>query len=123
MGINSTNIMHAGKESMRLLPKRTQSVILVGVVLATSLVLAAYPPALADPPCVPGIKWLFRPPDLCAETIVDMLQSPGIASISGIAFGPDGSLYFARPATGPLLRLLNHHHDSLRQPTHVQYNI
>jgi glucose/arabinose dehydrogenase len=68
-----------------------------------------YQPAFADPACVAGVPNLFR--RLCAETIipsdpaVETLESQGIDSISGIAFGPDGSLYFARPATSEIIRL------------------
>jgi glucose/arabinose dehydrogenase len=104
---------------MRLIAKRTRSIrsIVVSTVLATSLQFSGgYLRAQADPPCVPGVKWLFRPPDLCAETIVDVQQSHGVASISGIAFGPDGTLYFARPATGHIMRLPSAHNGSFGGP-------
>jgi hypothetical protein len=65
----------------------------------------------ADPPCVPSIKNQFSR-GLCAETVVssdpsvERLESHGIASISGLAFGADGVLYLARPATSEILRLV-----------------
>jgi Glucose / Sorbosone dehydrogenase len=76
-----------------------------------------YRPVLADPPCVAGVRWLFRPTDMCAETLVDGLRSQGIASISGLAFGTDGSLYFARPATREIFRLPSDHNGSFGPPT------
>lgn len=85
---------------MRKLP------IIILLIVALS---AHYRPASADPACVAGVPNLFR--RLCAETIVpsdpavETLDSQGIASISGITFGADGSLYFARPATSEIIRL------------------
>src|SRR5262245_22446928 len=100
---------------MTTLSQSMRSLLLV-VVLATTIPFTGNWRALADPTCVPGVKWLFRPHDLCAETIVDLGQSPGIASISGIAFGPDGSLYFARPATSEIMRLANDHNGIFGEP-------
>src|SRR5581483_744287 len=88
---------------------QTKSRHIATLSLILTLTTTCYRPAFADPPCVAGVPNLFR--RLCAETIipsdpaVEMLESQGIDSISGIAFGPDGSLYFARPATGEIIRL------------------
>jgi glucose/arabinose dehydrogenase len=57
------------------------------------------------PPCKPTVPWVFRPAEICGEVIVQDLDSQGIASISALTFGPDGSLYFARPATSQIMRL------------------
>ncbi len=67
------------------------------------------PAAPADPPCASGVRWLYRPDDMCAETIIDGLNSQGIASISALAFGPDQALYVARPATREIIRLPSDH--------------
>lgn len=56
-------------------------------------------------PCRAGVNGLFRPPYLCAETIIEGLTSQGIASVAGLTFGPKGTLFFARPATGEIIRL------------------
>jgi hypothetical protein len=67
-------------------------------------------PLTLDPSCMPSVKSLWSY-GYCAETIVpadpnvERLESHGVASISGMAFGTDGSLYFARPATREIIRL------------------
>jgi glucose/arabinose dehydrogenase len=43
------------------------------------------PAAQSDPPCVPGVRWLFRPPEL--------------------TFDDDGALYIAMPAANQIRRL------------------
>jgi glucose/arabinose dehydrogenase len=85
-----------------------RQLLLIVIVL---LIIPNHPARAADPPCVPSIKNLFSR-GLCAETVVpadlnvERLESHGIASISGLAFGSDGSLYFARPATSEIIRLV-----------------
>lgn len=75
------------------------------------LLISPQPVAAGDPPCMPGVKWLFAV-GFCAETIVpgdpsvERLESQGIASISALAFTADGTLYFARPATSEIVRLV-----------------
>ena len=82
---------------------------LLAIALLVLSLITTYHRASADPNCVAGVPNLFR--RLCAETIVpsdpavETLDSQGIASISGITFGADGSLYFARPATSQIIRL------------------
>jgi outer membrane protein assembly factor BamB len=54
----------------------------------------------ASDSCAGGVRWLFRPTELCAEALVtDFAESaglpPGIIAISGLAFAPNGDLYFA----------------------------
>ncbi len=44
-------------------------------------------------------------PDICPEVILDNLTAQGIASIWGMAFDADNNLYFARPATGQIVRM------------------
>lgn len=76
-----------------------------------ALILFILPLLVAvEPPCLPSVKSLWSY-GYCAETIVpadlnvERLESHGAASISGMAFGADGSLYFARPATREIIRL------------------
>jgi sugar lactone lactonase YvrE len=77
--------------------------------IAAGLLLVALLPVRAQaaaPLCVPGIRWLFRALDMCAEELVSGLTSQGMASISGLTFGSGGALYFARPATRAIMRLV-----------------
>src|SRR5258708_202235 len=42
---------------------------------------------------------------MCPELLLDYPLVPGFASIAGLAFGPDGALYYARPATRAIMRI------------------
>jgi glucose/arabinose dehydrogenase len=74
----------------------------LGLVILLMPLLIPTKSALAQ--CL-GMVGVFRPKDICAETIVENLPAQGIASISALAFGPDDVLYFARPATRQVIRL------------------
>src|SRR5260221_10625002 len=61
----------------------------------------------ADPPCLYNIRYPRVPPlEICGETIVTFPHVDGIASITALALGPDGALYFARPATRQIVRIM-----------------
>src|SRR5262245_3642164 len=76
---------------------------LVGVVII--FLATVNSPVYADPACVGNVRLPFAP-SYCPEQIMDNLPSQGIASITMLAFAPDGSLYFARPATSQIMRLM-----------------
>jgi len=58
-----------------------------------------------DPPCRPGVRWLFRPADMCAEDVLTEFAAQGIDSVGALDFGPDGALYFASPAQRAIMRM------------------
>src|SRR5437899_1731478 len=62
-------------------------------------------PVHALPACQNNVIYPRVPPEMCPETTIDYTFTPGIASITALTFGPDGSLYFARPATSEIVRL------------------
>src|SRR5258707_15855503 len=55
--------------------------------------------------CQNNVIYPRLPPEMCPETIINYPFAPGIAAITALTFGPDGSLYFARPATSEIVRL------------------
>src|SRR5260221_7272322 len=76
--------------------------------IALFLILIALPaagPLRADPPCSPNVRYPRRPEGTCAETVLTYDFVPGVASITAMAFGPEGLLYFARPVTSEIVRL------------------
>ena len=63
-------------------------------------------PAFSDPPCAKNIAYPHvDTQEVCPETIITYPHSQGIASITAMTFGPDGSLYLARPATREIIRI------------------
>ncbi|MCC7208873.1 MAG: PQQ-dependent sugar dehydrogenase [Anaerolineae bacterium] len=91
------------------IPRRTRSAWLVALWLGVMLALGALPAAAqeaTDPPCRAGVRGLFRPPGLCAEDLLTGFEGQGIASVGGLAFGPDGALYFASPARRAVMRMM-----------------
>lgn len=83
---------------------RWLSVVLITLVVALPVATHAQPNV--DPPCMNNIHFpAVYAPRMCPELILDHLTSQGIASISALTFAPDGSLYFARPATNQIMRL------------------
>src|SRR5579859_1925896 len=62
-------------------------------------------PVHALPACQNNVTYPRVPPEMCPEMISDYTFAPGMASITALTFGPDGSLYFARPATSEIVRL------------------
>jgi glucose/arabinose dehydrogenase len=76
--------------------------ILIGVCMLTAGIVHAQP---ATPACMSNFRYPRVPPTVCGEILVDHLNSQGMISISSMVFGPDGSLYFARPATSEIMRL------------------
>jgi len=83
--------------------------LLLAILLTTAQSITS---ASADPVCKPGILFLYKPFDWCAETILEM-NSPGIAAYSGMAFDTNGTLYIARTATGEIISLIP---DSGKEP-------
>lgn len=82
------------------------ALVLLGIALSGAALPGFAAARRADPPCQPGIRWLFRPPELCAEELIsDFHGVPGMVSISALAFGPDGALYFAHPSGRQIMRL------------------
>ncbi len=63
-------------------------------------------PVNAAPACTSDVRYPRQPLTMCAETIVTYPLAQGMASISALAFGPDGALYLARPATSEIARLV-----------------
>ncbi|MCC7452492.1 MAG: hypothetical protein IT324_34140, partial [Anaerolineae bacterium] len=85
---------------MRYLQRITYLLIVTLLLTTTQIHSVA-----ADPVCKPGILFLYKPFDWCAETILEM-TSPGIAAYSGMVFGTDGTLYIARTVTGEIISLM-----------------
>src|SRR5258706_5314609 len=73
--------------------------------LALLITLSAAGPMRTDPPCSANVRFPRRPPGMCPENVVNYDYIPGITSISALAFGSDGALYFARPTTSEIVRL------------------
>jgi hypothetical protein len=64
-------------------------------------------PLRVDPPCLQNLRYPRVPVlIMCGETIVTFPRTEGIASITALAFGPEGALYFARPATRQIVRVM-----------------
>ncbi|MBX3063349.1 MAG: hypothetical protein KF726_10270 [Anaerolineae bacterium] len=68
------------------------------VTLAVSSSAFSISKADSQPKCLQRVEWVYFPPETCLETVVQVPSTPGIISIAGLAFTPDGSLYFTRPA-------------------------
>src|SRR5215475_1158290 len=77
----------------------------VRAVVIIFLLLSTYP-ASAAPACTSNVRYPRQALSVCAETIITYPLAQGIASISAIAFGPDGALYYARPATSEIARVV-----------------
>jgi glucose/arabinose dehydrogenase len=58
----------------------------------------------SDPICISNLRLPRIAPSQCGETIIDYNDTHGLMSISAMTFGPDGSLYIARPATREIVR-------------------
>lgn len=77
------------------------------LLLALALASLYHAPIYAQAtPCRPGIRWLFRPQEMCAEEILSGLDPQGVASIGALTFGPGGALYFTRPAARQVMRMM-----------------
>jgi glucose/arabinose dehydrogenase len=70
------------------------------------LLLVLAHPVMGAPACASNVRYPRQPPSLCAETIITYPLAQGISSITALAFGPDGALYYARPATSEIVRLV-----------------
>src|ERR1051326_4974182 len=62
-------------------------------------------PVHADPTSTPNIRYPRASLSICGETIITYPLAQGMASISALAFGPDGALYLARPSNNEIARL------------------
>ena len=58
-----------------------------------------------DPPCAFNIRYPRIPIDMCGEAVIELPYTQGLPSMAGITFGPDGSVYVARPATREIVRV------------------
>jgi glucose/arabinose dehydrogenase len=61
--------------------------------------------AQGDPPCLFNLRNPFVAPGMCAEVIYEEALPDAMDAIGAVAFGPDGALYFARPAARQIARL------------------
>ncbi len=84
---------------------KSYTLVLIVVLMTLTATASTAHPLRNDPPCKANIRYPRTPDEMCGEAIVDNLVTQGIASISALAFGPDGSLYYARPATSEIVRL------------------
>ncbi|MEP7285262.1 MAG: PQQ-dependent sugar dehydrogenase [Chloroflexota bacterium] len=84
---------------------RLAALILIGLLalLPNTITLHAAPTAI--PPCANNIRYPRAPLTMCPETLIEYPFVQGIASITALTFGSDGSLYLARPATSEIIRL------------------
>ena len=74
-------------------------------------VWSGVPSIQATQAALPCDNWTLPthvPDDFCPEVIVDGLTAQGAASVWGMAFGVDGTLYFTRPASGQVMRMTAH---------------
>src|SRR5262249_21724930 len=81
----------------------------LGVTLCLTFVALLNPQIVsATSPCAYNVRYPRAPTfgeiKMCSETIITYPRTEGIASIMALAFGPDGALYFARPATSQIVR-------------------
>lgn len=88
--------------TFRKVTSRTISSLLIVVII----LLLSVRPVMAESACASNVRYPRQPPSMCAETIITYPLAQGIASITALAFGPDDALYYARPATSEIVRLV-----------------
>lgn len=91
---------------MLCVPRGVRSACLIAIVFINVVIGAVIVVPVRSSPVCRTIVWYPRVPlSMCPEKLIEYGYTSSIESISALTFGPDGSLYYARPATSQIIRL------------------
>jgi len=83
----------------------SRSLRIIGAIVVMITGMIVVRPVRAMPACQNNALYPRVPQDMCSEILIVYPYVPGLASITALTFGPDDSLYFARPATSEIVRV------------------